>query len=423
MHLKDVLAGPTCNPFVKRRPLLAVPQDPVCGIARGRRLMLAGAMLLSLVGQAWLSSPATAAHRRYSLPHVVKRLPVEDAGTVEIEPGNSRILVTEYPPAGLPGPPVREGLRVLDPRTYRTVAFFSYPGGSSNVAFYRSHAYVVVGKGKLLEIDTHTLRIVATRELGTGNVTQTIAINPRTGRLYVTVYEASVAVFDLKTLRRTGTLAVGSDSVVVDTARNEIWASDYSAGSVEVFSGRTGRRLHTINIGAHAIPANCSTNCKVIPAGTDGVAVDMATDTVYADNTNSSQIVVIDGRTYKPIHYYQGAEPGSFWPAVDERRTTAYSIEDQESSLSVLTGQKGALRGAVSVGVPEGPAGCDIFGYENTCTHGGSAPQGVAVNEETGYIYVGDSGDAAFVYSKIYLPPVAQGELVVLAPGHWVNSH
>ncbi len=387
-------------------------------------LALSTALLLAVWGSAAMpAASAQAAGRHYQLPRIVKTLPFENLGDVAIEPGTSRVWLNQSPFAGIAGPPVTAGVTVLDPRTYRKVAFFSFaePPGS-NVIFEGRRAYYVLRNGELVEINTRTDRVVLKHQLHLGNLTQSIAINPLTGRLYVTVYEGQIKVFSLKTLVQIGTLPVGSDSIVVDTVDDQVWASNYGLGAVEVFAGRTDRLLRVIKIGAHAIPENCSNNCKVIPAGTDGVVVDDKTDMVYADNTNSSQIVVINGRTYKPIRYYQAIEPGDFWPAVNERTNTAYSIEDQLSTLSVLDGRDSALLGAVKVGTPEGPAGCDVFGYENTCTQGGSGPEGLAVNERTGYVYVGEGGDVPFVFSKLDLPPATHGRLVVLAPGHWVKG-
>ncbi len=390
---------------------------------RARPLTLATAALLSAGGSAAALAPnAVASGLHYQLPRVVKRMRFEDLGDVAIEPGSSRIWLNQSPFAGIAGPPVTEGVTVLDPRTYRKLAFFSFAAPpDSNVIFEGGLAFYVLRNGELVEINTRTDRVALKHQLHLGNLTQSIAIDPLTDHLYVTVYEGQIMVFDLKTLRQIGTLPVGSDSVVVDTVDDQVWASNYGLGAVEVFSGRSDRLLHVISIGAHAIPENCSSDCKVIPAGTDGVVVDDKTDMVYADNTNSSQIVVINGRTYKPTRYYQAIEPGDFWPAVNERTDTAYSIEDQLSTLSVLDGRDSALLGAVQIGIPEGPAGCDIFGYENTCTQGGSGPEGIAVNEQTGYVYVGEGGDVPFVFSKLDLPPATPGALVVLAPGRWVK--
>ena len=177
--------------------------------------------------------------------------------------------------------------------------------------------YFVLENARLVVIDTRTDKLVRMVNLNVGtNTEQSIAIDPNTHRLYVTIYQKDIAVFNLRTYKRIGTLPDNGDSVTVDPVTNQIWGTDYQAATVEVFNGDSDRLIHTIQIGARARPINCSSNCKIIPAGTDGVVVDDATDMAYADDTNSGQFFVIDGKTFKWVTFFLSrprATSGRLW--------------------------------------------------------------------------------------------------------------
>ena len=107
---------------------------------------------------------------------------------------------------------------------------------------------------------------------------------------------------------------------------------------------------------------------------------------------------------------------------MDEATNTVYSINDNMSTLSIVDTTAERLLGTLSVGQPMGPAGCDVFGYTNTCTVMGSGTEGIAVNQRTGEIYLTNTGDVAFTDTGLSKPPAVLGDLVVLSPGAWVTS-
>jgi len=162
---------------------------------------------------------------------------------------------------------------------------------------------------------------------------------------------------------------------------------------VSVFDGKTNLLEKTISVGSSAFPDDCYLDgkCESEGAGVAGISVNGETDRIYVNNVNDGTIVVIDGKTDEVIKTIP-TEVGQWNSAVDEKINTIYSINYVASTLSVVAGKTNKLVDRISLGSGFAPAGC--YSNQSSCTSTGSFPQGVAVNEKTGKIYVTNSSDA-----------------------------
>ena len=379
-----------------------------------------GAALVALL---LLVHPAEgpAASRQFVAPKILRRLPFNQASTAQADPLTGRVWITQAAPTYVKGTSHRsDGVTVLAPGTFTVLKHLRWAGTepATDVIFDGNTAYLVLANSKLVLVDTRTYRTVRTVRLGLpAGSEQSLAVDQAARRLYVT--GPHVTVYSLETFKKVGTLAATGESVAVNPVTNEVWTDNYSAATAQVFDAYTNKLVKTIQIGAPGRPKGCEDKCKVIPAGPDGLAVNPATNTIYVDDTNSGQLFVIDGHTYKWVKFLQASTPGTYWAAVDPKRNLTYSINDNTSTLTTVDGATNTELTHLSIGVPQGPKGCDIFGYAQHCTTGGSGPANVSVDPLNGDIYIANYGDTAFVAAGWLKKPATAGKVVVLSPGHW----
>jgi len=387
--------------------------------ARRYRYATLGAALLVLL---LLVHPhvGPAASRQFVAPKIIQRLPFDEASSAQADPRTGRIWITQAAPGYVKGTSHKtDGVTVLAPGTFTTLEHLRWAGTepATDIVFDGNTAYLVLADSKLVLIDTRSYRTLRTVSLGLpAGSEQSLAVDRAARRLYVT--GPHVTVYSLATFRKIGTLPATGESVAVNPATNEVWTDNYSAATAQVFDAFTDRLIKTIQIGAPGRPKGCEDTCKVIPAGPDGLAVNPATDTAYVDDTNSGQLFVIDGRTYKWVKFLQASTPGTYWAAVDPKRNLVYSVNDNTSTLTIVDGATNTEVAHLLVGVPQGPKGCDIFGYAQHCTTGGSGPTDVSVDPLDGDVYVANYGDTAFVAAGYLKKPATAGDVVVLSPGH-----
>jgi len=388
-------------------------------IRRSRFVVPAAA--LALLGLLVHTRASLASSRHFVAPTILRRLPFNEASSVQADPRTGRIWVTQAAPTYITGSShADDGITVLAPGTYKTLKRLQWVGTepATDVIFDANTAYVVLANSELVLIDTSTYRVLRTVKLGLpADSEQSLAIDKAARHLYVT--GPHVTVYSLSTLKKVGTLAATGESVAVDPVTNEVWSDNYSAATAQVFDAFTDRLIKTIQIGAPGRPKGCEDSCKVIPAGSDGLAINPATDTVYVDDTNSGQLFVINGNTYKWVKFIQATTPGTYWAAVDAKRNLTYSINDNTSTLNIIDGNSNNQLTHLAIGVPQGPKGCDIFGYQQHCTIGGSGPANVSVDTINGDVYVANYGDTAFVAAGYLQKPSTAGNVVVLSPGRW----
>ncbi len=133
------------------------------------------------------------------------------------------------------------------------------------------------------------------------------------------------------------TVGIGSEpaGVAVDETSDTIYAANSGSGTVSVIDGATNSVAATINAGPDP----------------KGVGVEDATDTIYATNSEfSGWVSVIDGaaNTVTAI----GRHPAGV--AVDETTDTIYGANDHSDTVSVI------IPATVNVTPPSGPDGTAV---------------------------------------------------------------
>jgi YVTN family beta-propeller protein len=190
--------------------------------------------------------------------------------------------------------------------------------------------------------------------------------------------------------------ANGSDAitVAVNQATDTVYAVNAGEGensTVKVINGASCNATHTA--GCRQAPATIDVG--VFPIG---IAVDQASDTVYVANTGSNTISVIDGATCDGTdHSGCGRTPATlavtgtgFGLAVDQATNTLYAVAANDT-LSVINGA--TCDAANSSGCGQTPATVTV----------GSDPTGVAVDQAANTVYVANNanGDAPATVSVI----------------------
>ena len=176
----------------------------------------------------------------------------------------------------------------------------------------------------------------------------------------------------------------GPTSVAVDQATNTAYALAYgpSLGSVYVINGSTCDATVT---------SGCGQAPPTVTVGSDPIAVtvDPVTESVFVVNEEDSTVSVIDGAicnavsaagcAQRPPEVATGFDPG--YLDVDVATDTIYVANQNESTVSVLDG-----------------AACTLT-HQSGCRHPaptttvGTGPQGIAVNQLTDTVYVGNQND------------------------------
>jgi len=232
-----------------------------------------------------------------------------------------------------------------------------------------------------------------------GNGPFAVAVDQATHTAYVVnQYDGTVSVINTATcnaLVTTTCAAAHPGLMTVDTSGN--------AGVIDAAVDQNTDTLYLVNLASNTISvvngatcnASVSSGCGLVPpetitvsgtanAGTDGVAIDDATDTVYVANVNLDTVSVIDGATCNgtttsgcgqtPATVTVG--PGPTVPAVDEATDTVYVPNSGDGTVSVIDGAK--CNASVITGCAITPAHLTVGGVPNAAT----------VDEATDTVYV-----------------------------------
>ena len=182
-------------------------------------------------------------------------------------------------------------------------------------------------------------------------------MNPLTGKVYVGRFRGhNVAVIDGMTNTVIATIRVAYDPLGV--AVNPLTDTAYATGltAVSVISGRTNKVI--ARIGVRGL----------------GIAVDPQTDTIYDVTVATGQagpVAVIDGKTNTVTANFTVRNPWGI--AVNPETDTIYVDSFWHAQLLVADGATNTVTGTV---------------------HVGSLPSNVAVNPQTGLVYVTNQGDS-----------------------------
>jgi DNA-binding beta-propeller fold protein YncE len=187
---------------------------------------------------------------------------------------------------------------------------------------------------------------------------------------------------------RTGTPGVtGSDTVTVavNQATDTVYAVNAGEGmnsTVKVINGAACNATHTSGCGQ----APATIHVGVFPVG---IAIDQATDTVYVANTGGSTISVINGATCNGTnHSGCGHTPAAlsatgtgFGLAVNQDTDTLYAVAANDT-LAVFNGA--TCNAADTSGCGQAPVSVAV----------GSFPEGVAVDQANDTVYVANNANS-----------------------------
>lgn len=206
---------------------------------------------------------------------------------------------------------------------------------------------------------THVVRIIAILSCAApavpaGSATATASVFARQA---VTAAAAPAHVcYRVATTVRAG----GSpEAIAVDPRTGRVYVANFGTqkhkfqGSVVVLSGSTNRVIGTVLVGE----------------GTDSVALNSVTDTIYATNDYSNTVSVINGRTLRVVATrHTGVNPQSV--AVDGTKGAAYVTNFVNGTVSVISGRRHRITAVIG---------------------SGGGPDPIAVNPGNGLLYVGDN--------------------------------
>lgn len=177
-------------------------------------------------------------------------------------------------------------LAVLSGATNKVTASYSLPGAPVALTLNLDAGVLYVAYGnRVSAIDAATGTLTGTVDLGIYNHAMYLAVDPATGTIYAAGINSNgtgtVWLLDASTLAVTRAIPLGTglQGIAVNPATDEIYVADVSAG-VYVIDGATDAVTHVDT-----------------RWGANGVAVDVATNTVFA--ALGGQVAVIDGATGK----------------------------------------------------------------------------------------------------------------------------
>src|SRR5258708_27370048 len=159
-----------------------------------------------------------------------------------------------------------------------------------------------------------------------------VGVNPTTHKTYaVDEPNGSVVVMNISA-GTTQTVKVGANpiSLAIDRAVNKIYAANTGSGNISVIDGVSDAVVKTIPGEAHPY----------------AIAVNEATGTVYVTNTYSNAVTVIDVRTDKAHPLNVGGADGV---AIDSRTNVIFLTHYEDPEIRIVDAATGAVR-KVAVG-------------------------------------------------------------------------
>ena len=188
-----------------------------------------------------------------------------------------------------------------------------------------------------------------------------IAVNTQTNKIYVannTPYATGIAVIDGTTNTVTNTVACSpSWGVAVNSATNMIYASNYTAGTVTVIDGSSNG---TVVLSAPSQPKS--------------IAIDSAINRVYVASYLGSAVTVIDGASNQIATIAVGSEPASIGVSVNP--DLVFVANTGSSSLSVINPNASFTPAPPTVSITSPANGSTVSG---TVTLQASASAGLAL--------------------------------------------
>jgi uncharacterized repeat protein (TIGR01451 family) len=233
-------------------------------------------------------------------------------------------------------------------------------------------AYVTLGDGNLVVIDTSENRILSTVPVGLEP--QGVAVNPTTGLVYVANSgEGTVSVVDGATYRVVDAIRgfVRPCGLAVDEVTDRIYISDAGADCLAVVDGKTNEIVRRVPVGSYP----------------DAVAVDSDADRLYVVNAGEGTLSVIEGTSLEAICVISITQGPLLGMAVDERTGqvyVVYLVSPLRRGIAVIDGRRGKVT-ALLIGNMDRPLNCTYA---------------VAVDDQRGRLYIADGGELLVVNTQ-----------------------
>jgi DNA-binding beta-propeller fold protein YncE len=218
----------------------------------------------------------------------------------------------------------------------------------------------------------------AVTELPVGSITESIATDPATNTVYAATSTAGIAVINGATNTVTSQINVppSSGALAVDTASDTVYAIADAA------SGTAAGTAYVIDGATNAVTATVS-----LPAGfvAQGAAVNPETNMVYVVDTEHGTVIALDGATDTVAAIIPLTDPvlaptpSLRGIAVDTATNMIYVADAEESAISgANSGEVEAIDGATN----------SVTGW--IALAAGVVPVGIAVDPASGLAYIAD---------------------------------
>jgi uncharacterized repeat protein (TIGR02543 family) len=199
---------------------------------------------------------------------------------------------------------------------------------------------VINGTTNTVESTLNLASYIATLFPGaTLNTVEHLVVNPVTNRVYVTLtlaptpYNGKVVVINgaVNEFMAAVTVGNGTDIVAVNRATNMVYAANGYSNTVSVIDGATNTVVATIPAGSASI----------------GVAVNQAANKIYVSNYDSADVTVIDGATNTPLATVTaGTNPLQM--VVDQALNRVYVLGN--NTVTVIDGSSDTAASTISTG-------------------------------------------------------------------------
>jgi DNA-binding beta-propeller fold protein YncE len=246
--------------------------------------------------------------------------------------------------------------------------------------------------------DRSGCQVVAQATVGSSPIAA--AIDEQTDTVYVTNgNDGTVSVVDGARCNAAVTTGCGRPLATIKVGALPVAAAFNPVTRTVYVANLNGGTISVINAaGCNAVTTSgCGQPARTVKdsAGPDGIAVDVATDTVYAANSGTASpqtgdtVSVIDGATCNGTHGTGCARTpatttvgsGALWDAVDQASDAVYVANTNDGTVSVINGA------ACNAGTA---AGCDST-WPTVTT--GAGTSFVAVDEPAGTVFAANPAD------------------------------
>lgn len=321
------------------------------------------------------------------------------SGSVSVIDGKTNTLITNIPIDSSQG------------------ASGAYATGPSGIAINEEEniLYVLTNNGTLSIVDGWTNKVKSSFVVDTVNngpegfSTPAIVFSQKTGKLYVSNTDIQIDVIDPRRQMVIARLADDTAyTLAIDQEKNLIYVNNLWDAQIAVIDGYTDQFTPTlITVGNPAVPTDCYKNFPVNPdactsegSHPDGIALDQEGHRLYVELNDGTAVVDTKHNTLLTTL----PAVGGFAAAVDTETHAVYTI-DSFGNLAVIDGNTDTVL-ANDIAVANG-----FNGDPSTW----NLSQGIAVNSQTGRVYVADWATTAYGLG-------GPNQLVVLKVHHRVND-